>query len=166
MFISGPEHNVLARYVEAQRITNADYIVRLTSDCPLMLDYVIGKAINMCIFKQRDYVSNVEEACRTFADGYDVECMSKAALDWLNVQAYSDIDREHVTSMIRRVRPRHLTQGVIMSKIDTSETHSLGFKMSLDTPEDFHRIQNYYERAEFKMKEAIRIFGEKHVYLL
>lgn len=160
-FIGGPEHDVLARYIKAQEITQADYIVRLTSDCPLLLDFVIVKHINSATFKSLDYVSNVEESCRSAADGFDCEVMSAKAIAWLKENAIDPEDREHVTSMIRRVRPKELAQGFVSFKYDSSSE-----KMSLDTPEDLERIKRYYHQREHKLAHAERLFGKGNVFEL
>jgi spore coat polysaccharide biosynthesis protein SpsF len=153
LIIEGPEDDVLARYVDAQRITDSDFIVRLTADCPLLLDYLISKHINVAVLDDYDYVSNVDEACRTIADGFDCEVISRKALDWLNHNAVGP-DREHVTSLIRSRRPEGIRQAVIMSKLDTSH-----MKMSIDTPEDLNNIRRYFEETENKKEAARRLFG-------
>lgn len=155
MLVSGDEKDVLSRYVRAQEATNADFVVRLTSDCPMVLDFVIVKHVHVAIFNEHDYVSNVEEKCRFVADGLDCEIMSKKALKWLDANAKSEHDREHVTTMLRRERPAELSQAIITSKLDTSH-----LKMSIDTVEDLERVRAYYHEREHKMAEARRIFGE------
>lgn len=161
-FIGGPEQDVLSRYVKAQQVTGADYIVRITADCPLLLDYVIVKHINVATFNRDiDYVSNVEESCRSAADGLDCEVISKRALDWLDKNATSSEDREHVTTALRRERPKNLSQTFVSTKLDTSN-----LKMSIDTPEDLERIRKYYHEREHKSTTAERIFGKKNVFEL
>ena len=154
IFIAGSEEDVLSRYIAAQRMTDADYVVRLTSDCPLILDYVIAKHINVAVINQHDYVSNIEESCRFVADGFDCEVISRKALDWLSRNARDAEDREHVTTAIRRHRPPTLSQAFIASKLDTSR-----MKMSVDTKEDLDRMREYYHEREHKMTVARRLFG-------
>lgn len=153
MIIEGPEDDVLARFIEAQKITGADYIVRLTADCPLMMDYMISKHVSVAVMDDYDYVSNVEECCRTIADGFDVEVLSKSALDWLDQHA-TGIHREHVTSLIRTERPEHIRQAIVMSKLDT--TH---MKMSIDTDQDLYAARKYYHEMERKKEAAQKLFG-------
>lgn len=160
MMISGPEQDVLSRYVKAQKLTAADYVVRLTSDCPLILDFVVSKHIHIAAFNGHDYVSNVEPLCRSVADGFDCEVISKKALEWLDKNATTAEDREHVTTALRRVRPPEIQQAFISSKIDTSS-----MKMSVDTPEDLDRIRSYFHEREHKTEIARKLFG-KHVYEL
>ena len=154
ILIAGPEDDVLSRYVTAQRMTDCDYIVRLTSDCPLILDYVIAKHINVAAHNSYDYVSNIEETCRFVADGFDCEVISRKALDWLSRNARDASDREHVTTAIRRHRPPTLSQAFVAFKLDTSR-----MKMSVDTKEDLDRMREYYHEREHKMTVARRLFG-------
>lgn len=157
--IGGDEQDVLSRYVKAQKQTNADYIVRLTSDCPLILDFIISKHINVAVFNDLDYASNVEESVRLIFDGMDCEIMSRRALEWLNENADTDQFKEHVTQALRLRRPGHLKFGFVSSKLDSS-----GLKLSLDTKEDLERIRAYFHEREFKMNLALKTFGRKNVY--
>lgn len=159
--IAGSEHNVLSRFVMAHEMMSPDYIVRLTSDCPLLLDYIISKHIFTAINNQLDYVSNVQEDCRQIADGFDVEIMSSKAIEWLVKNATDEYDQEHVTTALRKQKPNNLRFGFISSKLDTSH-----MKMSLDTFEDLERIRTYYHNREFKMETAKSIFGVGGIFEL
>jgi len=159
ILIGGSESDVLSRFVKAQKQTNADYVVRLTSDCPLILDFIISKHINTAVLNDFDYVSNVDESCRLVFDGMDAEIMSKRALNWIEENAETKEHREHVTTLMRERRPPHLKHGFISSKLDSS-----GLKLSLDTPEDLERIRNYYHEREFKMSLALKTFGRTNVF--
>lgn len=163
LLISGSEHDVLSRYVKAKDLTKADYVVRLTSDCPLVMDFIISKHINTAVHGKYDYVSNVQEECRMIADGFDVEVMSAKALDWLNTNATSKEDKEHVTTLIRSYIKSHrdngLTYAFVPSKHDTSS-----LKLSLDTIEDLEKIRAYYHNREYKMNLARSLYGPDHLY--
>jgi spore coat polysaccharide biosynthesis protein SpsF (cytidylyltransferase family) len=156
IMIGGEEKDVLSRYAHALRLTQADYIVRLTSDCPLMLDFVISKHIHTAAFYKHDYVSNVDESCRFIADGFDCEVLSRRALAWLNDNAVLEHDREHVTTLLRAEKPKHLSMACVTMKIDTSH-----MKMSVDTAEDLERIRAYYHEREKKIALAKSIYGMK-----
>ena len=162
IMIPGPEHDVLTRYVTAAEMTGANYVVRLTSDCPLIFPFIIAKHINCAAFSTMphvfegpiDYLSNVDETCRNVADGLDCEILSKRALEWLNKMATDPSDREHVTTAIRRMRPNSLRQGFVSMNLDTSE-----MKLSVDTPADLERIRTYYHTKEHKLNAARKAFG-------
>jgi spore coat polysaccharide biosynthesis protein SpsF len=159
MLIAGDEQDVLSRFVKAQELTNADYIVRLTSDCPLILDFIISKHINVAVLNDLDYVSNVDEQVRLVFDGMDCEILSKNALKWLDVNAKSKEHREHVTLALRQNHPKEIKFGFVSQKLDSSN-----MKLSLDTPEDLERIRAYYHEREHKMSLAIRKFGRRNVF--
>jgi spore coat polysaccharide biosynthesis protein SpsF len=161
LMIGGSEHNVLDRYLKAQAFNNADYVVRLTSDCPLILDYMITKHINTAIKNGYDYVCNVDETGRTVADGLDCEIMSRKMINWLTQNAVSDSDKEHVTTAIRRLKPSGFRRGMIMTKFDTSD-----MKLSLDTPEDLDRIRSYMERKISKDHNMRSDYGRGNVFEL
>lgn len=158
-FIVGDENDVLSRFYKAAKDIKPNYIVRLTSDCPLILDYIITKHINVIVHQNYDYVSNVEESCRQIADGFDCEALSMEALEWLNRHALDMEDREHVTTYLRSQKPTGFRQAFISMKLDTSN-----MKMSLDTQEDLERIRKYYHDHQFKIEKALKIFGSKHIY--
>ena len=72
----GPEENVLERYYQAAIKYQADKIIRVTADCPLIDPFVIDKGIR--IFQRReahiDYVSNT--LYRSYPKGKDVEILA------------------------------------------------------------------------------------------
>lgn len=162
IFFGGSEEDVLSRYIMAQRMTDCDYIVRLTSDCPLIFSFIIAKHINSSAFSTLDhvkegpidYMSNIDEECRTVADGLDCEILSKQAIQWLDRNATSTFDREHVTTALRRERPPALRQAFCSMHLDTSS-----MKLSVDTPEDLERVRLVYETRANKTNVARRLFG-------
>lgn len=159
LLLSGNEQDVLSRYVKAYKSLKPNYIVRLTSDCPLILDFVISKHINVAVLNQYDYVSNVEESCRQVADGLDCEILSSRAIEWLSEQDLTDEEKEHVTLSIRKRRPPELRQAFVSSKFDTSS-----FKLSLDTKEDLDNIRDHYHKREFKLGIAMKTFGRNNIF--
>lgn len=72
------ENDVLGRFREIALRTNADVIVRLTSDCPLLKGCYIDEAIGGYLYKDEYYFNNREH--RNYWDGLDVQVMSKECL--------------------------------------------------------------------------------------
>lgn len=159
LFVKGDEHDVLGRYLKAQATYNPNYIVRLTSDCPLILDFMISKHINSAVFNELDYISNVDEDCRTVADGMDVEVISAKAMRWLEENVSSSSDREHVTHALRRIMPKELQFGFVTSKHDSSDQ-----KLSLDTKEDLEMIRKHFHNREYKKNLAQKKYGKHNIY--
>ena len=67
----GSEDDVLKRFNDAADHFDADIIIRLTADCPLMDGKLIDRAITGFVSGSYDYFSNVIE--RSFPDGLDIE---------------------------------------------------------------------------------------------
>jgi len=98
----GSEDNVLARYVAAAGAVDADVIVRITGDCPLVDPELVDTAIRDFCAAGVDYLSNVEPP--SYPDGLDIEVFTRAALERASVETNESYDQEHVTSYLRRGR--------------------------------------------------------------
>lgn len=135
VIVEGPEDDVLERYRLAFDLYKPDFIVRITGDCPLIIPTIITKHIVSAVGLGLDYCSNAFEDLRTFVDGYDVEVISADAFDYIVEGATAALDKEHVTTFLRRERPRWAKFGVVMGHIDLSD-----IKLSVDTIEDFNEV--------------------------
>ena len=95
----GSELDVLDRFFKCAKSVNADWIVRVTSDCPLIDPKLVDSIINYSITNDVDYCSNT--LIENFPDGQDVEVFKFDALKdaWKN--AILNSEREHVTPFIR-----------------------------------------------------------------
>lgn len=95
----GSETDVLDRFYQAAKNKNADWIVRVTSDCPLIDPVLVDKVITAVQEKNKDYGSNT--FIENYPDGQDIEVFKFSALEaaWKNAKLLSE--REHVTPYIR-----------------------------------------------------------------
>ncbi|MBT4530771.1 MAG: aminotransferase class III-fold pyridoxal phosphate-dependent enzyme [Phycisphaerae bacterium] len=131
----GSEHDVLDRYYQVATQQEADTIVRITGDCPLVDSKIVDAAIAM--FKENgvDYVSNVIPP--TFPDGLDVEVFGYNAL----VQAWNNstdsLEREHVTQYIQE--SNQFNKACLSHCEDLSQQ-----RWTVDEPEDFEVIKNIF----------------------
>lgn len=96
----GSVDDVLDRFYQTANQAHPDYVVRLTSDCPLIDPVIIDKVIMECLESESDYASNV--LYPTFPDGMDVEVFKFSALEKAWNEATLKSDREHVTPYIWR----------------------------------------------------------------
>ena len=99
----GSENDVLARYYEAATEYQADTVVRITSDCPLIDPAVVDRVITFYINHQQeyDYVSNTFPEL-TYPRGMDTEAFSYQVLQEAFLEAVDQSEREHVTIFIKR----------------------------------------------------------------
>ena len=147
----GSEQDVLGRYCDTARAVDADPIVRVTSDCPLVDPYVISD----CIFQFTgcDYLSNCHPT-RTMPRGFEVEVFSRAALEWANFSARSDSDREHVTPWLYNNLPASRVKTYTPPDGPVEFPHNL----SIDTQEDLDRVAAVVAklgRLDFTWREAV-----------
>lgn len=129
MFKQVAEADVLRRYAKAAAHYEADVIVRVTADCPLLDPVIGGEVLSMVkAGAGYEYVSNLADG---YCDGEDVEAFTRDALDWADLDAKQAWDREHVTPWLRR----HVKCGVVLPSVTGKP------KTSIDTPEDLARVR-------------------------
>ncbi len=135
--VRGPEEDVLARFVQAAEAANADAVVRLTADCPLLMPEVSEKVVRTFKRRECDYASNTIE--RTYPRGLDTEVISTEALQKTDRKATSSADREHVTRYVRR-RPEEFRQCSVAAEIDQSD-----LRWTVDEEADLKLVGRIYE---------------------
>ncbi|MEV8143906.1 glycosyltransferase family protein [Specibacter sp. NPDC078709] len=127
--VRGSEDDVLSRYLLAAEQTNADAVVRLTADCPLLDPRVISQVVSLWRNDPDllDYVSTTQN--RSLPRGLDVELATAKALQAVDVRTEKH-HRAHVTSAIYeegagfRLASLQFTPG------------SSQYRVTLDTDED------------------------------
>ena len=144
----GSEDDVLDRYYQAAVKTDADVVVRITSDCPLIDPVVIDNVIEHFLDDNCDYCSN--SLIRTYPRGLDTEVFSFKALEKAWNEAKKDYEREHVTSYIIE-NPDKFKLLNVANDINLSH-----LRWTLDTKEDFEFINAVYKR----------IYPKKHLFLM
>lgn len=96
-FYRGSEEDVLDRYYQAAKLWQADIIVRITSDCPLIDPQVVDKVI-VSYLENKDSLNGASNAIkRTYPRGLGVEVVSFNTLKRIWREAIKDYQREHVT---------------------------------------------------------------------
>jgi spore coat polysaccharide biosynthesis protein SpsF len=135
----GPLDDVMARFTGALAAFGpAEYVVRLTGDCPLTDPTVIDATIEKVVGAGADYGSNTPPQ-RTFPKGLDVECMKAGALTAAAVRAASPEEREHVTWALHR-RPDLYRQAFLEQAADEGEV-----RWTVDYPDDYAFVAAVYD---------------------
>lgn len=138
----GSVDDVLERFYFTALPENPDYVVRITSDCPLIDPVEIDKVIDACVDGGYDYASNT--LIPTFPDGIDCECFKFSALEKAYKEARLQSEREHVTPYIKN---NSTVKGGDMFKsfnVVNDEDFS-SFRITVDTQEDFDLIRTLIE---------------------
>ena len=132
----GDEDDVLDRFYQAAKFHNPDYVVRLTSDCPLIDPSLIDEIIEATINSKVDYCSNT--LIESYPDGQDVEVFSFNSLKKAWEESVLMSDREHVTPYMKK-------------KFKVLNVHSNNMKfnkvrMTVDEPNDFVVIKRLVDK--------------------
>jgi len=139
----GHEDDVLDRHYRAACEYDADVVVKVPSDCPLIdpavIDRVIGRFLEMP--DAFDYVSNLHPA--TYPDGNDVEVMSMASLETAWREADRRFEREHTTPFIWE-RPQRFRLGNVVW--ENGRDLSMSHRFTLDYPADLTFVRAVFER--------------------
>lgn len=138
----GSLNDVLERFYMAAKPENPDYVVRLTSDCPLIDPEVIDKVINHCIEGGFDYVSNTMDP--TYPDGADVEAFKFSALERAYKDASLQSQREHVTPYIWS-NSSFKGGSLFLSDNCANDADYSHIRLTVDTIEDFEVIKRVIE---------------------
>jgi len=143
----GSELNVLDRFYQAVKNKNADWIVRVTSDCPLLDAKLVDDVICFAQNNDYDYVSNglVEH----YPDGQDVEVFKFYALEkaWKNAKLKSEL--EHVTPYIRN-NANNKGQAIFTSVNYACHKNFSDIRMTVDEPRDFDLIKYIIQKLGAK----------------
>ncbi len=150
----GDENDVLDRFFQAAKHYDADTIVRITGDCPLIDPQVVDKIVAAYLADGCDYASNT--LLCTYPDGLDTEVFSFAALEIAWSEARRATDREHVTPFIRTSQRFRLRN--VESELGASVRH---LRWTVDEPQDLEFVRAVY--ARFNPNE---MFGWREVLSL
>lgn len=138
----GDEDDVLDRFYQAAKSHNPDYVVRLTSDCPLIDPFLIDEIIEATINSNVDYCSNT--LIESYPDGQDVEVFSFNSLKKAWEESVLISDREHVTPYMKR-----------NFKVLNIHSNNMKFnkvRMTVDEPNDFFVIKRLADKLGLNKK--------------
>lgn len=135
--IRGSENDVLDRFYQAVKNIKPNWVVRVTSDCPLIDPQLVDKVVEITKLENKDYGANVID--ETFPDGQDVEVFKFSSLEKAWNEANRLSEREHVTPFIRN--NSDLKSGNLFSAISyKNNTDYSMIRMTVDEQKDFELI--------------------------
>lgn len=138
----GQINDVLDRYYQAVLPYRPKWVVRVTSDCPLIDPDLVDAVVKFAKVNDADYVSNILE--ERFPDGQDVEVFKFEALEKAWKEAKLTSEREHVTPYLRTNST--FNGGTIFSSANFSCFDNFSdIRMTVDEPRDFDLITKLVE---------------------
>jgi len=175
----GDQQDVLDRYYQAARTFEAELVVRITADCPVIDPQLIDETIRIVHpspvtrHSSFDFSANrlPQPWGRTYPIGLDVEVCSFAALERAWQEATEPYQREHVmpylyegaslvarhSSLATGVTPRGFHVALLNHDPDYG-----ALRWTVDTPEDLELIRQVYTRfggrEDFGWREVLALF--------
>ena len=146
-FGRGSEADVLDRYYQVAKPFSPDYIVRVTSDCPLIDPDMIDGVVGLALANNLDYAANI--MTEKFPDGQDVEVIKFSALEKAWNETNLKSDREHVTPYVRN--NSSFKGGNLFSSMDfPAHDNYAKVRMTVDEATDFEVIRILVENLGYQ----------------
>ena len=151
----GDENDVMGRVVNAGKSVDADVIVEITGDCPIIDPEIIEQAIRIYQENTYDYVGN--QHVRSYPDGMDVQVFALDTLVKSELMTNEPLDREHVTLHIRN-NPQIFSH---LNIVAPTEQHWPDLGVTLDEQSDFNLlkviIENFHDNNPlFSCMDVVR----------
>lgn len=150
----GDLNNVLSRFYYIAKQYNAEHLIRITADCPLIDPSIVDRCIIKYFDMGVDYLSNTHPP--TFPDGYDCEVFSYDTLNRIYNNASLSAEFEHVTYYIRNHKEEFMS-GNLCNDEDFSK-----IRLTLDEKLDFELISllinRFYKQGSFiKFEDVVKL---------
>lgn len=146
----GSENDVLERFVDAACKHQADVVVRITGDCPLVDPELVDEVIRRFKAAGVDYFHNISPP--TYPDGLDIEVCTFKALEQASRETNKPYDHEHVTPYLRE--SGRFKTATMQHSQDLS-----ALRWTVDEPADFAVIekvfQHFYPRTDFTWNDVL-----------
>ena len=175
-FTRGSLYDVLDRYYQAAKGAKADYILRVTADCPVIDPALIDDMMNTLLEGKYDFVCNrlPPPWHRTYPIGLDVEACTFDVLTKAWKEAKEPQHREHVMPYFYEgvelsAVSRQLSEGIsprgFRIALLNHPTDFGNYRWTVDTPEDLEFIRQVYNRFnsrdDFTWKEVLDLVHDE-----
>jgi spore coat polysaccharide biosynthesis protein SpsF len=138
----GSRDNLLDRHYQVAKAFNADIVLKIPSDCPLIDPRIIDQVLDFYFEHEGeyDYVSNLHPA--TFPDGNDVEIMTVACVEKTWKEATRKLELEHTTPYIWENPGKFRIGNVVWNK---GKDYSMTHRFTIDYVADYEFITTVFE---------------------
>lgn len=163
-YYRGSEDDVMLRVIEAAESVNADIIVEITGDCPIIDPQIVEQTIRMFFAHDAVYVSNAH--IRSYPDGMDTQVFKLETLKYSASLTDNPLDHEHVTLHIRN-HPEIFTH---VHLVAPPELHWPGLGLTLDEDDDYKLLKKIIEhfgesKRLFSCLDTIKLLRQKKEWL-
>src|SRR5690349_23669150 len=154
-FTRGSLYDVLDRYYQTAKQAKADFVVRVTADCPVIDPVLVDDVVNTLLEDEYDFVCNrlPPPWSRTYPIGLDVEACTIEALKKAWKEAREPQHREHAMPYFYEgvelsAVSRQLSEGISPRGFRVAmlnHTTDFGdYRWTVDTAEDLEFLRQIY----------------------
>jgi spore coat polysaccharide biosynthesis protein SpsF len=176
LFTRGSLFDVLDRYYQAAMQAEAEVVVRITADCPVIDPALIDDVVNTLLEDEYDFVCNrlPPPWSRTYPIGLDVEACTFKVLKKAWKEAKEPQHREHAMPYfyegVKLTRQsRTLETGTSLREFNIALLHHTtdfgDYRWTVDTPEDLEFMRQVYSRFDgrddFTWKEVLDLVHDE-----
>ncbi len=152
----GSVYDVLDRYYNAAKSADADVIIRVTADCPLIDPEIIDALFDFFKREDADFAANrlPPPWHRTYPIGLDAEITSMVMLEKAWKTAEEKFEREHVMPWFYDM-PGRCKVSIMDNKED------LGMhRWTVDTPEDYAMMEQLFQKLSDPLNASMNTILE------
>jgi spore coat polysaccharide biosynthesis protein SpsF len=153
----GSEEDVLDRVVKAGKFSNADIIVELCGDNPLIDPDIIDQVCELYLNSGAEFCSNAIK--RVHPIGMDVKVFSQSVIEEVEKLTNDPDDREHVSLYVYENPKRY---NIVHLPLSLKEKY-INHRLTLDTKEDEKLIKIIFDELypvtkDFRLKDILTLF--------
>jgi spore coat polysaccharide biosynthesis protein SpsF len=152
----GSEEDVMGRVIGAADSVQADIVVEITGDCPVIDPFIVEQTIQMFRHNTCEFASN--SLIRSYPDGMDTQVFALETLKRSAALTNDPLDREHVTLHICNHPDlfRHVTL------VAPPDLYWPELGLTLDERDDYELLKNLIEyfgpsKSYFSCREIIKL---------
>lgn len=154
----GSRDDVLSRYIGAATQAQADYVMRITSDCPLLDPVVCNELLSTMVAGDHDYGFTIG-----YPHGLDCEVFPIKSLLEADKHASSNEDHEHVTLWMKRQEHYKIARAY-----PPDGNHTQKYRWVVDYPEDYAYLTELFKLLPGDMPgwQEVKAIADAHPHLM
>jgi len=168
-YVLGSENNLISRYKVAALESEADYIVRITADCPFIDPIIIDNMAKKMLSLKLDFITNVIPP--SWPDGLDVTIFSNRTLSLTYYGAKLDSEKEHLVPWMwnnSNLKNKNVLKAYNYCSLDDLSKH----RWTLDTKDDYNFFNLigkkilWNDLVSMNWKDFLSFFDKNHAISL
>ena len=151
LVVRGSQNDVLDRFVQSAKVSQADFVVRVCADNPFVAAEEIDRLVIAHKSGDFDYSCNHQQKLENrYADGFGAEILSAALLNAIAKSTTQQSHREHVTSYIWDNAEKYK----ILAVAAPVELAFPEIKLDIDTPQEMQQLDEFTKKFAITTKSS------------